>query len=117
MSQSRQNWYGLRRPNNYTTINRNCSILIYIQKNKKDFPCEIMIIINDFLNWVPAGCWTMGCLYCKFRFVNYSVSRICSWDCLEKIYRKEIMEEYDTFTQYIQMYYKSKMIICITNLR
>lgn len=50
-------WNGLRiRPNN-SVEGRNWTTYICLKKKRSKFPDDLMSLINQFLNWVPAGCW------------------------------------------------------------
>lgn len=75
-----------------------------IVKNTGPLDC-IMYLINEFLNWIPAGCWknakifTYSCLVCNCgtwgrNFINESVS-FCSYECQEKNGRQTIINEQD----------------------
>jgi hypothetical protein len=87
-------------------IGRNWSVAKFIEKNcfkrKISFDINIMYIINDYLNWLPAKCWytNICCIVCGY-YNFYSLKccnrnnkkenvwvPLCSNDCLN-IYKKK----------------------------
>lgn len=75
---------------------------VYYREGKRlticNFPDEIILIINEFLNWVPGICWNTpnkrNCENCGFSFISrYSLGKYvsCSYECSEIIGRKRIM--------------------------
>lgn len=73
---------------------RNWTTYICLLKRFK-FPKELMVHINEYLNWLPAGCWYKlnGCEECGVP-CKYEL-RFCSWHCMEIYNRNEIMQDYE----------------------
>lgn len=101
-------WSGLRRPIN-DPIGRNW-MLFYcfkrITKNKCPMDC-IMYLINEFLNWIPAGCWKdlkyfiNCCSICKCGCWNGTT---CSYECEEKEERLYIVNEWQNMINIIDVF-------------
>lgn len=98
-------WTGLRMPcstyvgRNWTTF----SCLLIITNNKVPLDC-IMYLINEFLNWMPAGCWNSyynSCSVCKCGVWNRAIICVldsyCSYECIEKEQRASIINEWYNF--------------------
>lgn len=82
---------------------RNWMTFICLSKKYNGFPGDAMTIINQFLNWIPAGCWNNVvvnyCRECGIGFVlnsiGYYMRRFCSFRCYEFKCRRSIIEDYD----------------------
>ena len=81
-------WTGLRyRPD---SGERNWTTRFCLRYKNSEFPEDVLILINEYLNWVPAGCWSTeydrGCNECGIRYIDnkkYGAS-VCSWQCYGK---------------------------------
>jgi hypothetical protein len=113
---------GLR---NYIDINSaefNWTTYICLSYKNKQFSKDIMNIINEYLNWIPAGCWSKKyyksfwnndsiykwlnhkCI-CGIKIINYSYfiddnEYTCSIRCHEELTRHFIYEDYERYSNY-----------------
>lgn len=103
-------WTGLRIQPDNSIEGRNWMIYICLQ-----LPSDIMYIINEMLNWIPAGCWNYryGCQACGFRYLDiiHLNVNVCSWQCEEIMYRKKIMKEFDDISTIMLNEFKQNVII------
>lgn len=105
------NWTGLRNRPNSEIEGRNWTIYYCLTKyckkrNIHNFPSDVMVSINQFLNWVPAGCWSKSknnCSECNIKYLDYDIfgATVCSWQCYEKNLRSRIMEDFITSYNYL----------------
>lgn len=66
----------------------NWMTLICLKKKRCNFPTEVMLSINAFLNWIPAGCWNKpsGCICgSMYIFRNRFEEIACSQQCFQVI--------------------------------
>jgi len=114
-SDLRQNyWTGLRQPVNDNIAGRNwMTYYCMLRKTKYNTPMDgIMFIINDFLNWIPAGCWYANiynsCTQCKCSYwiknIKIFPSKYCSYQCMEKNIRYEINEDRQKFIMLMNLF-------------
>lgn len=123
-------WTGLRYPPDLNFEGRNWTTAYCIRKKIRtyNFPMDVMFIINQFLNWVPAGCWGSStniyyekclkiidftcCTGCGIKFIDSRRigANVCSWQCYEKELRNRIIRSYEYFISSAE-----KMIIKIFN--
>ncbi len=82
----------------------NITLYYCLLRKNSNYPIDCLFYnINEFLNWLPAGCWKSDnlCIQCSCpRYLNscdlehyyYSCHTymICSWNCLEKKCRSDI---------------------------
>lgn len=96
-------WTGLRLQPDENVEGRNWMTCYCLRRKRAAFPPDVMFLINQFLNWVPAGCWLsqpnlhFGCSECGIRFIDsycYGAS-VCSWQCYEVCLRNRILNDYD----------------------
>lgn len=99
-------WSGLRLPNvkknGYNWTIYYC--LLYTTKNSGPLDI-IMYLINEYLNWMPAGSWKNPILHnnncpicwcgCWGGDINLIPISFCSYECLEKQRRIELFNEWD----------------------
>lgn len=85
---------------------------------------NVMILINEFLNWIPAGCWKYRnlnhCIYCN-DLIQFSKNRnwfynvivnnypigYCSYYCVEKHTRNNIINNYYDIFDKIELEFNS----------
>ena len=96
------NWTGLRVQPDNDKAGRNWTTYSCLKRRRKSFPSELMVLINQFLNWVPAGCWLttdIGCSGCGIKFLDSQRlgTSVCSWQCYEIELRNRILSDYDMF--------------------
>jgi hypothetical protein len=103
-------WTNLRTNTTSSSIGRNWTTYYCIKYRFGYFDANVMTTINEFLNWIPAGCWnkkdsiyfaasiTKKCKICGIAFVDklaHSIEYgVCSFRCLEEEERKKIEEDY-----------------------
>ncbi len=107
-------WTGLRPPS-YPPIGYNWSTYFCLQQ-KTNYKCpmnNIMFIINEYLNWIPAMCWSMfkenTCKICKCGYWGGDYFRLpielyCSYECLEKKNRNDIINEYEEIITLMKLF-------------
>lgn len=100
------NWTGLRnQPKG--DWERNWTTYFCLFKRFK-FPKELMIPINEYLNWLPAGCWYKldGCIECGgviYNIDNYGEKdSTCSRRCNEAYNRFYIIENMERIYDFMQ---------------
>jgi hypothetical protein len=98
----RQNyWTGLRFPDDRKS-GYNWTLYYCLLRIVNNGPLDIVMhLINEFLNWIPAGCWRISKIYadscetcgCGCWGGNNILVPIdfCSFECLEKNKRNEII--------------------------
>ncbi len=105
-----QNWNGIRNRSGNNVEGRNWMTYICLKRLNKDIPDDIFVSINEYLNWIPAGCWRLlsdiyikGCIECGSLFKQYNIinANVCSWRCYESICRKNILKDYNIFVNAI----------------
>lgn len=95
-------WTGLRIPPDNEIEGRNWMTYICLHRKQPNFPADVMFLVNQFLNWVPAGCWYAnmdnGCDMCGIRFLDLTIHavNVCSFQCQELCLRSYILMDYDT---------------------
>lgn len=111
----RQNyWTGLRVPDiNKTGHNWMLYYcLIRLTQNKCPLDC-IMYLINEYLNWIPAGCWKNASIFadscvcgcgCWGGDIENVPIGFCSYSCLEKNRRENIINEWSTFSDILNLF-------------
>ena len=105
------NWYGLRKkPSDIGIEGYNWTTFYCLKRITNGlFPDDIMTYINQYLNWIPAGCWkiknnwlNMNCHQCDyFPFISMRHLYSCSFDCYEKRMRNIILNDYSRFIKAI----------------
>lgn len=100
-------WTGLRvPPDDSDEGGRNWTTYFCLRRLRKEFPSDIMILINKMLNWVPAGCWSTtgsGCTGCGIKFLDSRrlCFKVCSWRCYESTLRDVIISDYEACTSVV----------------
>lgn len=96
-------WTGLRdQPDDDDVSGRNWMTHLCLKRKRSKFPSDVMFLINQFLNWIPAGCWLTtktGCTGCGVKFLDSCRlgTSVCSWECYEIELRNRILRDYDAF--------------------
>lgn len=97
-------WKGLRVPN-IKDNGHNWSVYFCLRrKTNNKCPLDgIIYLINEYLNWIPAGCWRNPDIYpdiCPVCWCGHwggDIDKIpitfCSYECLEKDLRMELIKE------------------------
>lgn len=94
-------WTGLRIQPDEEVEGRNWMTCFCLRRKRSSFPPDVMFLINQFLNWVPAGCWIAnpnhGCSECRICFTDSTRygAKVCSWQCYEVNLRNRILSDYD----------------------
>lgn len=112
-------WTGLRVQPDSDPAGRNWMTYFCLRKKYKNIPSDIMINVNQFLNWVPAGCWNneefVRCQGgCGDRFLYSSPfhsEHACSMRCHEKILRNRITNDYDYFVDLSSAVFNRKVTV------
>lgn len=101
-----KNWTGLRTQPDNDIEGRNWMTFFCLKRLNKYFSgIKVMKLINEYLNWVPAGCWnhpktlTIGCTECGILFIDHDRlgTQVCSWQCYERYLRGIIEKDFDLF--------------------
>lgn len=75
-------------------IGFNHILLNYIRYRHNNFPHHVMYIINEYLNWIPIEINIDNKCECgNIISTNNYLRYYCSWDCKEKIERKQIIDD------------------------
>lgn len=112
----RQNyWTGLRFPSD-GVYNWSVYYCLFCKIDNKAPLDDIMILINEYLNWLPITCWNIstmlqrnrcvicgcGCWIGDIKYIP--VPDICSYECVEKVRRNAIIDEYNYFSKIIHKF-------------
>lgn len=118
-------WTGYRNPNTLENYEHNWTTFICLKYKRSTFPYEVMLLINQYLNWFPAGCWKpinsyVGCRECGFFILDKHFDvNVCSWECYESLLRKNIITEYYNSIWYLlqlnNINDELTYIMCVTN--
>jgi len=100
-------WTGLRKPPKTQPIGYNWTTYYCIIRINPNFDENIMVVINQFLNWFPAGCWKTSddefcCSICGMGFYIYGTIygfKVCSMQCKEIYLRNIIISDYTLFVK------------------
>jgi hypothetical protein len=96
-------WTGLRFPPEDNVEGRNWTFYYCSMRFHEKFPKNVVsTIVNEFLNWIPAGCWNKpgkGCTECGISVTDKSFLgvKVCSHQCYELTLRKVIIDDYKFF--------------------
>lgn len=106
-----ENWTGQRTRLDNIEGRNWATFICFRQKNV--IPSVAIELINQFLNWLPAGCWKNGktnCMICSAPFCAMSdYVNLCSWECIERKKRNDIMMEQEC----IASFYFNKVLAII----
>lgn len=97
----RNYWTGLRLTNKKLGTNWTTYYCLLYKYRNKGIPLDcIMYLLNEFLNWIPAGCWNMYidcCPVCKCGTWGGDLIKVplghCSYECMEKDTRNIILQD------------------------
>lgn len=83
---------------------------IRLTNNKCPLEC-IMLLINEYLNWIPAGCWNHGieiCILCGCGSWCNDIYTLpyCSYECKEQYERNRIVNEQSEILNLMDLFVK-----------